>query len=665
MTASQGWPQGRGSNADEVNNTSGTGEKLQDIISRRFSRRSFLIGVAAGVPLVIAGQKLGTDLLIARPVEAGATIQTALGPAASSDVAGFEPIHLSNADRIEVAWGYDASVLIKWGDPITSLGRPFNLLEQSPEAQRQQFGYNADFIGFFPLGDRQSGQSDWGLLTVNHEYTNPELMFPDYDADTPTLEQVDIELAAHGMSVVEVRLQGLGWRYHQSSRFNRRITGETPMLLTGPAAGHDWLKTSADRIGKNVRGTLNNCAGGKTPWGTVLTAEENFNQYFGNAGALDDSDPRKLVHQRYGIPEGESERKWERFHHRFDVSREPNEPFRFGWLVEIDPYDPNFIPRKLTALGRTKHEAGTVALGRDGQAVVYSGDDQRFDYMYKFVSANRYNPDDRAANFGLLDTGTLYVAKFNDDGSGEWLPLVQGRGPLTSDNGFASQGDVLINTRSAGDVVGATQMDRPEDIEMNPVNGRVYCLMTNNTDRGTSGNPGPDAANPRSDNQHGHIIELTEEGDDPAATRFSWEIFMLCGDPQNPDDDTFFGGADPSEVSPISSPDNVVFDNLGNLWISTDGQINRFERNDGIYMVPVEGPYRGAARQFFSGVRGAEVCGPEFTPNNETLFCAIQHPGEGGTLTDSVSSWPDSSQPPKPSVVAITKTSPGSKVIGS
>jgi hypothetical protein len=320
------------------------------------------------------------------------------------------------------------------------------------------------------------------------------------------------------------------------------------------------------------------------------------------------------------------------------------------------------MPTKHTALGRFRHEGATCVVAHDGRVAVYSGDDERFDYMYKFVTAGRFSAFNREANFGLLDEGTLYVAKFNDDGSGDWLPLVFGEGPLTPENGFASQAEVLINTRGAADLVGATRMDRPEDIETNPVNGKVYCVMTNNTQRTAEQ---VDAANPRSPNRHGHIIELTEDHDDHTAETFTWEIFILCGDPNNPDDDSYFAGFDASLVSPISSPDNITFDLQGNLWIATDGQPSTFGMNDGIYAVPVDGPERGYLRQFLSGVPGGEMASLAFNPNNHALFCSVQHPGEGSTIDNPSSTWPDGTTPPRPSVIVVERTSGESRVIGS
>ena len=320
---------------------------------------------------------------------------------------------------------------------------------------------------------------------------------------------------------------------------------------------------------------LNNCAGGTTPWGTVVTGEENFNQYFANLSAIAEDDPVFAAHDRYGLGEGPSERQWETFHERFDLAKEPNEPFRFGWGVEIDPLDPTSTPKKRTALGRNKHEGHTSVISPSGNVAIYSGDDERFEYAYKFVTAGTYDESNREANLDLLDEGTLYVARFNDDGTGEWLPLVHGEGGLDEAAGFSSQADVLLNPRAASDVLGATKMDRPEDFETNPVTGKVYLVCTNNSNRGVEDNPGTDAANPRVENRSGHIIEITEDGDDHSATGFAWELFLVAGDPE--DDATYFAGFPKDQVSPIASPDNITFDVLGNIWISTDGLPNSFE----------------------------------------------------------------------------------------
>jgi len=334
-------------------------------------------------------------------------------------------------------------------------------------------------------------------------------------------------------------------------------------------------------------------------------------------------------------------------------------------VVEFDPYDPNSVPKKRTALGRIRHEAATIQIAKNGKVVAYTGDDQIFQFFYKFVSNGTYNPYDRNANLNLLDSGTLYVAKYNDDGSGEWLPLVQGRGPLTAANGYATQADVLIDTRGAATLLGATQMDRPEDAETNPVNGKVYLALTNNTSRTDAQK---NKSNPRANNRWGHIIEMTETDGDHTATTFTWEVFMLCGNGNNAAHGAFFAGYDPKKASQIANPDNITFDNKGNLWIATDGQPGPLGINDGVFAVPTEGPERGYCRQLFSSVPGAETASLVFNSDDSVLFVSVQHPGEGGAWTDRpqdvVSNFPDGEQPPKPGIVTVSKAS-GSPVIGS
>jgi secreted PhoX family phosphatase len=651
-----------------------TSDTFQEVLARRIARRSFLKGAL-----------LATPLLIMRPDQ----FSKHLANAAEGDGLNFKSIRLDNQDRILVAEDYRADVLIRWGDPVFRDSPAFNPLTQSKLSQEHQFGYNCDFVSYLPL-PYGSNNSIQGLLWVNHEYTNEKIMFPNYDIQNPTQTQVDVGIAAHGASVVEIRRGASNdWQVINSSLHNRRITGETEMEITGPAAGDALMKVSYDTTGRRVRGMFNNCGGGTTPWGTVLTCEENFNQYFANRNGLADG-PIKTNHTRYGVgssvsglPASRSERGWEIFHDRFDLTKDPNEPFRFGWVVEVDPYDPTFVPKKRTALGRLKHEAATTVVATDGRVVVYTGDDERFEYMYKFVTSGKYNSSNRAANFGLLDQGTLYVAKFNDNGTGQWLPLVHGQGNLVAPR-FISQAEVLINTRFAADAVGGTKMDRPEDIEINPVNGKLYCAMTNNTSRGIGSNPAVNGVNPRTGNRHGHIIEITEAGDSPASLTFTWEIFLLCGNPATQPVDspaptlgaeaTYFGGFDPSRVSALSSPDNITFDRKGNLWIATDGQPATFGMNDGIFAVPVEGQNRGFLRQFFSGVIGGEVASLHFGALDQSLFITIQHPGEPGTGPNSANStfetptsvWPDGNTPPRPSVVVVTKqVGKGSPVVGS
>jgi secreted PhoX family phosphatase len=628
---------------------------FQEVLKRRVARRTLLKGTAASLPFVVLGLE---------PAERA--------QAAAADGLTFQGITLDDSDSVTVPNGYVAENLIRWGDPVEAGAPAFDPENQTPEAQAMQFGYNCDFLGWFELPFGQ------GIVTVNHEYTNEELMFPNYDAANPTADQVNIAILAHGASIVHVHTVTTGqnsfrWAVASGSGFNRRITGETEMEITGPLAGHALMRTSEDASGTKVRGMFNNCGGGMTPWGTLLTAEENFDQYFANnAQVLNDS--VRQYNSRLGVGNGASFRKWEMYHSRFDLAQEPNEMNRFGYMVEIDPYDPTFVPKKRTALGRFKHEAASIVVTPSGKVAVYSGDDARFEYVYKFVSEGVYDPKNRKANFELMDSGTLYAAKFNEDGTGEWLPLVFGENGLTPANGFANQGEVLLKARFAADELGATPMDRPEDIEWNPANDKVYVALTNNSQRGTEGNgplgqngPTPraatDAMNPRTNNRWGHIIEILPEDGDHAAETFTWEMFLVCGDPGVAEQETYFAGFDPSRVSPIGCPDNVAFDRRGNLWIATDGLPSVLPGNDGIFAVPTEGPDRGYLRQFLSGVKGCEVAALVLNRQNNTLFVAIQHPGEGGTYEEPISNYPDGSAPVRPTVVAVTKTTgPGFRI---
>ena len=579
----------------------------------------------------------------------------------------FPAVPPNTNDAVTIPEGYGQRVVIRWGDPVVYGAPEFDFANQTAEAQATQFGYNNDFVGLIP----QDPLGIANLLVVNHEYTTETHMFPagSYDPDDPTEEQVKIAWAAHGLSVVQAFRDPIAGPLRTApSRFNRRITLETEFRLRGPAAGCAALRTGADPSGTIVRGTQNNCAGSVTPWGTVLSGEENFNQYFANADAVTDPSAAERL-QRYGFEGGESTRKWERFDARWDIAREPNEPNRFGWVVEIDPNDPDSTPVKHTHLGRFKHEAAAVKITEDGRVAVYSGDDERFEYIYKFVSNGKYkkgrSAHARRHNSGLLDDGTLYVARFTGnspaeeidgsgalpgdgefDGTGEWIPLAAGNRSFV--DGFTAE-DVYVFTRQAADLVHPTKMDRPEDIEPNPVNGRIYAALTNNTDRGAAGKDVADEANPRSGNKNGHVLEWEEEGGDGAALRFSWRLLLVCGDPRTAD--TYFGGFDKGKVSPISCPDNVAFDPHGNLWISTDG--NALGSHDGLFSVPVDGPERGYVKQFLSVPVGAETCGPVVTDN--LVLVAVQHPGEDAeSSADPTSHWPDGGDAqPRPAIVSV------------
>jgi secreted PhoX family phosphatase len=458
--------------------------------------------------------------------------------------------------------------------------------------------------------------------------------------------------------VIEIERADGKWRVVPGSKFARRITASTPMEITGPAAGHDLMKTGADPSGTKVLGMLNNCAGGITPWGTWLTCEENFNFYFsGNVAAQ--ASPLAEAYARYGVPEDYY--PWGRLDARFDIAREPNESHRFGWVVEIDPFDPTSVPKKRTALGRFKHEGAGNVVNLDGRFVVYQGDDQRFDYVYKFVSAGKVDVTDKAANRDLLDSGTLYVARFDADGRGEWLPLVAGDPKLSA---FADQGSILIHARFAADALGATKMDRPEDIDVNEKTGRVYLMLTNNSKRRTED---LNAANPRAENRFGHIIEMLPDGGDHAATGFAWNILVKCGDPAIAEVGATFNAATSTDGW-FGMPDNCAIDADGRLWVATDGNNAKVTgRTDGLFALETDGALRGTSRLFFRCPSGAELCGPCFTPDLETLFVAVQHPGESedekvpATAENPTTRWPDfkDGMPPRPSIIAITRKGGG------
>jgi secreted PhoX family phosphatase len=651
LTRAQAFEQSEDVGRNETSNPT-----LGDVIAARLQRRDVLKG-ALGIAAITA--TMGPLAIAA----AGNARANATRFAFSEVEAGVDPMH-------HVAEGYDADVLIRWGDPVLPGAPAFDPQHQSPAAQKLQFGYNNDYLGYLPMRGA-ANPSQRGLLVVNHEYTNEELMFPGLGRqDTKaaafgkmTQEIADIEMAAHGGSVLEVKRDNGKWSVVPSSQFARRIDASTPMRISGPAAGHERMKTAADPGGRDVIGMLNNCAGGLTPWGTWLTCEENFHGYF--SGKVADNHREARNHKRYGV--GGNWFIWSKWYDRFDVPKEPNEANRFGWVVEIDPFDPSSTPVKRTALGRTKHEGAYVHVNKDGRVVVYSGDDERFDYVYKFVSNRRYDPANPVANRDLLDDGILYVARYDADGTGEWLPLVHGQGPLTEANGFASQADVLIETRIAGDLLKATKMDRPEDVEVNPATQSVYVMLTNNSRRKADQ---VDAANPRPDNKFGHIIEMIPPDGDHAAPKFRWEILVRCGDPAIAEVGATFH-ASTTKNGWFGMPDNCTVDHQGRLWIATDGNSgSRTGRTDGVWALETEGAMRGASKLFFRCPAGAELCGPMFTPDDETLFVAIQHPGESddddpkaepATFENPSTRWPDftDGMPPRPSIVTITRKGGG------
>jgi len=660
---------------------------FRDVVAGTLSRRALLGGLAVGAAAVV----LGAQTVAAPPAAAAEGVAAHGGHGGGRPPKGLAfgaiPPQPATRDALVVPDGYRWRPVIRWGDPILPGGAPFDASRQTPEQQARQFGYNNDYLDVLPFERAHAvaaargkgagpGRGTRGLLVANHEYTNPAIMFDDsYDAPTRRA----IERAAHGMSVVEVRRRRTGtpWDHVSDSPYNRRVHLGTEFRLTGPVAGSDLVRTVADPSGTRVLGTLNNCAGGTTPWGTVLSGEENFHGYFRTSGTGHDA--------RYGLRDAATGYGWELDDPRFDA-RTPgyeNEPNRFGWIVEIDPYAPDEPPVKHTALGRFKHEGANVVLSRRGHAVAYMGDDERFDYVYKFVSSRTMRPGNgegaRRHNKTLLTEGSLYVARFTGDspaaeidgsgalpsdgafdGSGEWLPLVvDGRSAVEG----MSVEEVLVYTRVAADRVGATKMDRPEDVEPNPVTGRVYVACTNNTSRGADGAEGATEPNPRTTNRDGHVVEIVEDRDDAASLTFRWNLLLVAGDP-SANASTYFAGYPREKVSPISCPDNLAFDAEGNLWISTDGQPSTIQRCDGLFKVTLDGRERGRVEQFLSVPRGAETCGPVVDSADRMVYVAVQHPGEDGTFDAQDSYFPDYLTPgapvppgafagPRPAVVQV------------
>jgi len=640
-------------------------ETIGAIIARRYSRRDVLKGSL--------GVTAATALFGPAALAAGAQSAEAMPFAFEAVAAGVDETH-------HVAEGYDADILIRWGDPLFENMRPFDPANLTGADQARRFGYNCDYIAFFPL-DRRNRR---GILCINHEYANPEVMFsgvnvrPDRDDFAKITEaHVAVEMAAHGVSVVEVALRNDRWRPVLGGRYNRRITAHTEMTVDGPAAGHALMQTKADPTGRKLWGTLNNCAGGRTPWGTYLTGEENCHGYFWTDRKADNGrrlnkglgDALQKSYERYGIPSNWY--SWGRFHERFNVDTEANECHRFNWIVEIDPFDPRSLPVKHSALGRCRHEGAEMVVNKDGRVVVYSGDDSPFEYIYRFVSKGIYRPGHRAHNMRLLSEGTLSVARFGADGTMQWLPLIFGEGPLTPANGFHSQADVLIYARMAADLLEATPMDRPEDVQPHPTNGKVYALLTNNERRRPEQ---LDKANPRAANEFGHIVEMTAPGGDHGAGTFAWDILIKCGDPRVAEVGALWNPATGADGW-FACPDNCTFDARGRLWVSTDqGNLwpKKTSRADGFYAVGTDGANRALPKLFFRCPVGAEMCGTCFTPDDRTLFLAVQHPGTDGvrdwqsfgresTFEDPATRWPDfmPGMPPRPSVVAIRKKGGG------
>ncbi|MCA0154574.1 PhoX family phosphatase [Tsukamurella sp. M9C] len=638
-----------------------------DITRRTVLRGAGVAALGAGAVTVLAacGDNGSTG--------AGASSSAAAGNGAPSENVNapglnFNAITPNKADAVTVPEGYEQAVVIRWGDPVIPGAPQFDFDNQTPEAQAQQFGFNNDFTDLIAV----DGKPDTFLMVCNQEYTTGTAMFKGYKEGDPTENQVRVEMAAHGITVVEVKGEpGSGKLTPVLGEYNRRITASTEFELRGPAAGTFFTRTAADPTGTRVLGTIANCSGGITPWGTMISGEENYTNYFSGTDKPP-LDGLKEGWKRYGVGKDEDAHHWMKYEDRFDLSKEPNEINRFGYLVEVNPHDPKSTPIKHSAVGRMKREGGNIYVTPTGEVVTYCGDDSKFEYIYKFISSRKIQPGKGAAamesNMRILDEGTLYVAKFEGQqvengkvpeggykGTGKWIPLLTTKADGSAEShvdGMPAE-NVALWTRVAGDKVGATKMDRPEDIEPNPKTGKIYCALTNNSDRGTEGKAGIDTPNPRVKNKSGQLLEIT---DNHTGTEFSWDLLLVCGDPAAAD--TYYGGFDKTKVSRISCPDNVTFDSHGNLWISTDGTNATFDSNDGLFGVVLEGKDRGLTKQFLTVPFGAETCGPVVRDNR--VLVAVQHPGEtdDATADKPTSHWPDGgSSQPRPSVVAVWKKS--------
>ena len=569
---------------------------------------------------------------------------------------GFTAVPASLRDAVVVPPEYEYHVLYRWGDP-TGIGSSLPAFRpdasNTAEDQALQAGMHHDGMHFFPLGS--DGRR--ALLVLNHEYTDEHQLHADGAAPL-TAAKVRKSQHAVGVSVIEIERLPSGWRQVLPSGYARRIHARTPMHIAGPAAGSALLQTAADPSGREVLGTLANCAMGVTPWGTYLTCEENFHGYFGadkSLGGTSDAAAR-----RYGTTPGGQWVDWYRFDERFDVLKHPNESHRFGWVVEIDPMYPTSTPIKRTALGRKCTESATCTLTRDGRVAVYMGDDARFEFIYKFVSRDRVRPGGYAANRDLLDHGTLYAARFDASGQGAWLELPNG------DNGHADQAEVLVHARLGASARGATPMDRPEWVAIHPRTAEVFVSLTNNSQRGAPGRPAVEAANPRASNLGGHIMRWAEAGADAAATTFTWSHFVLAGDPAVPGTDTRYPSP---QADAFGAPDGLHFDSAGLLWIQTDMSGQAIGKgtyvNLGNNALLCADLATGSIKRFLTGPNGSEITGCVVTPDRSTLFVNIQHPGEtsdsGGARANSA--WPDGSEPgsarPRSAIVAVRRRNGG------
>jgi secreted PhoX family phosphatase len=586
---------------DDINNPRPDETDFDRLADRALSRRGFL-GALGAAGLVASATSL-------TPLKARA-----------ADRMGFKVVAANSLDTVTLPDGFSWKTLVRWGDPLWSTAPEFDHATRSTgAAQEKQFGDNNDGMELYTRDGR-------AVMVVNNEYTNRSIAFGANASKLPeTEDDVRKGKASHGVSVFQVRPGASGWEVVLDAPENRRITADTPMDITGPARGHDLLKTEADPNGVTSLGTWNNCGAGRTPWGTYLACEENFNGYFSSSDK-DMALPEGF--ERYGISHKDWGYNWAMTDDRFDIAKHPNEAQRAGYVVEIDPFNPSAAPKKRTALGRFKHENAEVVIAADGHVVVYLGDDERGEFLYRFVSTGKYSAG--GDNSNLLKDGELYVAKFHDGGKGEWLHLT----PATT--GMASKADICIHTRQAASAVGATTMDRPEWVAANPHKAEAYCALTNNKNRAKKPNKGGDAApaggpNPRVGNNYGQIVRWRPMGGDHGAAKFAWDLFVIAGNP-TVHDDAYAGSENITSQNMFNSPDGIKFDEAGILWIQTDGKYSNtgdFAGMGNNQMLAAD-PETGDIRRFMIGPKECEITGLTWSPDRRTMFVGIQHPGEKG-----------------------------------
>ncbi len=616
---------------DELNFPRPKVQEFDRVVERAISRRGFLGGALA---FGSGAAVFGTTMLKGSTALAQQTTRFA-----------FEQIAAQTDGTVHVPAGYSWKVLVRWGDALFSDAPAFDPATGVPVAGSDRvFGENTDGMEMFNVGGKE-------VLVVNSEYTNNEINLgtPDVeDAVATSAEDVLRLQNFQGVTVMELAEGADGWAVVKDSTFNRRITHNTPMTADGPAAGHDLLKTEADATGMAILGTLNNCGSGRTPWDTYLTCEENFNGYFGATAEVAPAEAVAAGYKRYGVSTKvePGSYNYHGFDARFDVAKTPNEPHRFGYIVEINPADAASTPVKHTALGRFKHENAASVVAANGQVVVYMGDDERGEFMYKWVSRDVYVPGGDTST--LLVDGTLYVAKFNDDMTGEWVAL-------TPEATGMSAAEIAIFTRTAGSKVGATTMDRPEWIAVNPTAIEAYCCLTNNSRRGAKKDDGTpqtnaggevmalNAPNPRETNEYGQIVRWRPAGGDHAATGFAWDLYVMAGNPSVHKDGPYAGTANINAGNLFNSPDGMQIDTSGIIWIQTDGD----DSNEGEFagmgnnQMLAGDPVTGEIRRFLTGPNGAEVTGLTWSSDKRTMFVGIQHPGAG--FPDGEGSLPRSS----------------------